>query len=420
MKYEDEMPIQSFQINIPQTILDDLWMRLSRTRWTDEIEGAGWDYGANLGYLKTLVAYWRSQFNWSAQEAALNRFAQFIAEIDGFGIHFIHERGRGPNPMPIVITHGWPSSISEMLKIIPPLTDPARHGADPTDSFDVIIPSLPGFGFSDRPRESGMTLQRTAELWTRLMTETLGYRRFAAAGGDFGSGVSQFMALQHPDRLVGIYLTNVGYPILNSDQSNLSEAEEQYLHGVGQWLAREGGYVAVQSTKPQTLAYGLNDSPAGLAAWIVDKFRSLSDCDGDVERRFSKDELLTNVMIYWVTETINSSVRTYYENVCASPPLKPGQHIEVPAGVALFPKAPNLPPREWMERSLRVRRWTEMPRGGHFAPMEEPELLVEDMRAFFRPFRASKKDLTLGIGKGDLVKGGINNEFTKIPTAELA
>src|SRR5262245_9773507 len=226
------MLVQSFHVNIPQPILDDLWARLARTRWTDEIEGAGWDYGANLDYLKTLVAYWRSQFDWRAQEAILNQFAQFRAEIDGFGIHFIHERGRGPNPVPIVITHGWPTSFFETLKIIPRLTDPARYGADPADSFDVIVPSLPGFGFSDRPRERGMTLQRTAELWTRLMTEGLGYRRFSAAGGDFGSGVSRFMALQHPDLLVGIHLTYIGYPNFNSDQSNLSKAEEQYLRGV--------------------------------------------------------------------------------------------------------------------------------------------------------------------------------------------
>ncbi len=380
------MTVQSFQVNVPQRVLDDLRERLARTRWPDEVEGAGWDYGTSLEYLTTLAAYWRDQFDWRAQEARLNRFAQFRAEIHGVGIHFIHERGKGPKPLPIIITHGWPSSFFQMFKIIPLLTDPARHGGDPADSFDVIVPSLPGFGFSDRPHERGMALTRTAELWGQLMTEVLGYRRFAAAGGDLGGGVTRHLAFAHPDLVVGIHLTDVGYP-LSSGPSDLSEAEKQYLSAVQQWRMREGAYAMLQSTKPQTLAYGLNDSPVGLAAWIVEKFRSWSDCDGDVERRFSKDELLTNIMIYWVTETINSSVRMYYEIGRQSSPLKPGQRIEVPAGVAIFPKELVLPPREWAERSLRVLRWTEMPRGGHFAAMEEPELLVEDTRAFFRPFR---------------------------------
>jgi pimeloyl-ACP methyl ester carboxylesterase len=379
------MSIQSFKIAIPQATLDDLRERLARTRWPDEVERAGWDYGTNSGYLKELVDYWQHEFDWRKQEAKLNKFAQFKAEVDGVGIHFIHERGKGPNPTPLILTHGWPDSFYRMHKIIPLLTDPASYGGDPADSFDVIVPSLPGYGFSDRPRERGMTRVRTAELWARLMTDVLGYQRFAAAGGDIGSGVTRLLALAHPELLVGIHLTDAGYP-LSSDQSDLSEAEKQYLSAVQQWVRREGAYAMIQSTKPQTLAYGLNDSPAGLAAWIVEKFRAWSDCDGDVERRFSKDELLTNIMIYWVTETINSSVRTYYE--ISPPPLQPGQHIEVPAGVAIFPKELTLPPREWAERSLRVERWTEMPRGGHFAALEEPELLAEDMRAFFHDFKA--------------------------------
>ncbi len=379
------MHVESFTINIAQSTLDDVRERLARTRWPDEVVGAGWDYGSNLAYMRELGAYWQHHFDWRAQEAMLNHFAQFRTDIDGFGIHFIHERGRGPDPMPIVITHGWPSSLFEMLKIIPLLTDPASHGGDPAVSFDVIVPSLPGFGFSDRPRERGMTADRVAELWARLMTEALGYRRFAAAGGDWGSAVTRSLALAHPDLLVGIHLTDAGYSS-KADQSDLSEAEKQYLSALQQWFMREGAYAMIQATKPQTLAYGLNDSPVGLASWIVEKFRAWSDCDGDVERRFSKDELLTNIMIYWVTETIGSSARTYFENMPPSP-MKPGQHIEVPAGVALFPKDISLPPREWAERSFRVQRWTEMPRGGHFAAMEEPELLAEDIRAFFRGLR---------------------------------
>ena len=381
------MSIQPFNVHIPQATLDDLRDRLSRTRWPDEVEGAGWDYGTNLAYLKSLADYWQHAFDWRAQEALLNQFAQFRADLDGFGIHFIHEQGRGPNPIPIVLTHGWPDSFYRMYKIIPLLTDPARHGSDPSDSFDVIVPSLPGYGFSDRPHQRGMTPKRTAELWARLMTEVLGYRRFAAAGGDIGGRVTRDLALLHPDLLIGIHLTDVGYPGVTPDQSELTFAEKRYLSAVEQWRAQESAYAMMHSTKPQTVAYGLNDSPVGLAGWIVEKFRAWSDCQGEVEKRFSKDELLTNIMIYWVSETINSSMRMYYEIGHTSPTLSPGQHIEVPAGVAIFPKDIGGPPREWGERILRVQRWTEMPRGGHLAAMEEPELLAEDIRVFFRPLR---------------------------------
>ncbi|HET7036710.1 MAG TPA: epoxide hydrolase [Thermomicrobiaceae bacterium] len=378
------IPIEPITIRVPQPTLDDLRDRLARVRWPDEVEGAGWDYGANLGFLKGLVAYWQDEFDWRAQEALLNRFAHFRAQIDGFGIHFIHERGQGPDPLPIIITHGWPSSFCQMLKLIPLLTDPARHGGDPSDSFDIVVPSLPGFGFSDRPREPGMTGQRIAELWARLMTEALGYRRFAAAGGDLGSGVTRRLALACSDRVIGIHLTDVGYP--TADRPDFTDAERRYLRDVQEWSAREGAYAQLQATRPQTLAYGLNDSPVGLAAWIVEKFRAWSDCDGDVEQRFSKDELLTNITLYWATETINSSIRMYYEGR-QGPPLEPDQRIDVPAGVAIFPKELTLPPREWAQRSLRVQRWREMPRGGHFAAQEEPELLAAELRAFFRPLR---------------------------------
>jgi pimeloyl-ACP methyl ester carboxylesterase len=372
------MSIQSFKIAIPQATLDDLRERLARTRWPDEVEGAGWDYGANLGYMKDFADYWQHRYDWRKQEAALNTFAHFKAAVDGIGIHFIHERGQGPNPTPIILTHGWPDSFYRMHKIIPMLTDPARFGGDPADSFDVIVPDLPGFGFSDRPRKPGMTLARTAEIWARLMTDVLGYQRYAAAGGDFGSVVTQLLALAHPESVVGIHVTDLGFFTLNAYQPDLTAAEKQYVGAM------------LHASKPQTLAYGLNDSPVGLAAWIVEKFRAWSDCDGDVEKRFSKDELLTHVMIYWVTQTIYSSIRNYYKDLGMPQPLKPGQHIEVPAGFARFPK--DLPPgvtlpRELAERHLRVRQWTEMPRGGHFAALEEPGLLVEDMRAFIRPLR---------------------------------
>jgi pimeloyl-ACP methyl ester carboxylesterase len=380
------MKAQSFTIAVPDDVLSDLRRRLAAVRWPDEVADTGWDYGTNLEYLKDLTTYWRDHFDWRAQEAMLNRFSQFRADIDGTGIHFIHERGQGPKPLPLIITHGWPSSFAQMLKIIPPLIDPARHGGDPADAFDVIVPSLPGYGFSDRPRERGMTSRRIAELWAKLMAETLGYGRFAAAGGDLGSGITRWLALTRPELLIGIHLTDVGYPI--SDQPDLSDAERHYLDAARDWSVREGAYAMLHSTKPQTLAYGLTDSPVGLAGWIVEKYRAWIDCAGEVERRFSKDELLTNIMIYWVTGTINSSMRLYYENAHA-PRLSPAQRIDVPAGVALFPKDLILPPREWAERSLRVERWTEMPYGGHFAAMEALDLLVADLRAFFRPLRAT-------------------------------
>ena len=384
------MSIQPFTINIPQATLEDLRERLARTRWPDEVEGAGWDYGTNVGYLKELVDYWQHTFDWRAQEAKLNKYAQFRADIDGVGIHFIHERGKGPDPTPLLLLHGWPDSFYRYHKVIPRLSDPASYGGNPADSFDVIVPSLPGFGFSDRPSARGATSIRTAELLARLMTEVLGYQKYAVAGGDIGSRVTRLLALAHPESLVGMHLTDIGFPgeiAFPPDVSNPSTTEQQFLGSVAGWFFQEGGYIMIQSTRPQTISYPLNDSPVGLAGWLVEKFRAWSDCGGDVEKRFSKDELLSHIMIYWVTETISSTARLYYEDSHTAPTLQAGQHIEVPAGVATFPKDLTLPPRELGERFLRVQRWTHMPSGGHFAAWEEPELLVSDMRTFFRPLR---------------------------------
>jgi pimeloyl-ACP methyl ester carboxylesterase len=383
------MNIETFKIQVSQAKIDDLQERLARTRWPDEIPGSGWDYGANLAYMKELADYWRNQFDWRKQEEAINQFHHFRALVDGWRIHFIHERGKGPNPLPIIITHGWPGSFIEMLKIIPVLTDPARYGADPKDAFDVIVPSMPGYGFSDRPNQPGMNLFRIADLRKQLMTG-LGYRRFGAQGGDFGAGVSTVLGFGYPENLIGIHLNYIpgSYrPYLGPGVRELSEVERQFLAEADQWYQMEGGYAHIQRTKPQTLSYAVNDSPAGLAAWIVEKFREWGDCDGEVERRFTKDELLTNVMIYWITETISSSVRLYYETRKNPLHFKQGEQIRVPCGIAHFPKEAPFPPREWVERTYNVQRWTEMPRGGHFAAMEEPELLAEDVRAFFRPLR---------------------------------
>jgi len=382
------MSIQPLQINIPQATLDDLRERLARTRWPDEVEGAGWDYGTNLDYLKSLVDYWQHEYDWGAQEAMLNSFSHFRADIDGLGIHFIHERGKGPNPTPIILTHGWPGSFCEMLKVIPRLSDPESHGGKAEDAFDVIVPSLPGYGFSDRPTQRGMTVSRIAEMWARLMTKELGYQRFAAQGGDWGGGVTEQIAIAHPEVVIGFHLNNIPYHHLFAKADNLSQEEKTYLEAAVHWQFAEGAYAMIQGSKPQTLAYGLQDSPAGLAAWIVEKFRSWSDCDGDVEKRFTKDELLTTITLYWVTETINAANRLYYETAYDSTSPQHTGKSAVPAAIARFPKDILPAPREWAERWFNVQHWTAMPRGGHFAAMEEPGLLVEDLRAFFHDLRA--------------------------------
>jgi microsomal epoxide hydrolase len=380
------MNIQPFKIAIPQSTLNDLHERLARTRWPDEVEGAGWSYGTNLDYLKRLVAYWQHEYDWRKQEATLNRYTQFRTDLDGLSFHFIHERGKGPKPLPIILTHGWPDSFYRMHKIIPMLTDPESFGGNAADSFDVIVPSIPGFGFSDPVRKPGWTMKQTAELWANLMRDVLGYQRYAAAGGDWGSPISQLLALNNPASVIGIHLTDIGFQAtINLDPSSLTPVEQEYLRAKQQRSFQEGGYVMIQSTKPQTLAYGLSDSPVGLAAWIIEKFYGWSDIDGALERTYTKDELLTNIMIYWVTQTINSSMRFYYEESHA-PSFKPGQRVEVPVAMALFPKDTPAP-RALAERTLRIERWTEMPRGGHFPALEEPELLVEDLRAFYRSLR---------------------------------
>ena len=391
------MSIQPFTIAVPQATLDDLRERLARTRWPDEAENTGWNYGTNLGYLKELVDYWQHSYDWRAQEAKLNQFAQFRADIDGQSIHFLHMRGKGPNPTPLLLIHGYPDSFYRYHKIIPLLTDPESVGGNPEDSFDLIVPSLPGFGFSDRPNfPGGMKSLRSAELLSKLMTEVLGYQRYAVGGGDVGSRVTRLLALAHPEQVLGIHLTDIGFPqeiAFPPEVPNPSPAEGRFLGSVGMWFFQEGAYAALQTTKPQTISYALSDSPAGLAGWIVEKFRAWSDCGGEIEKSYTKDELLTNIMIYWVTGTISSSARLYHEDTFQSAPqLSVGQYIEVPAGVATFPKDLTYPPRELGERFLRVTRWTEMPRGGHFAALEEPDLLAEDLRTFFRPLRSARED----------------------------
>ncbi len=384
------MEAKPFEIHVSDEVLADLKQRLADTRWPDELPGTGWDYGSNLSYMKELVDYWQNGFDWRAQESLINSFQHFKADVGGLGIHFIHERGKGPGPMPLIITHGWPGTFFEMHKIIPLLADPASHGGNAEDSFDVVAPSLPGFGFSGHAREPGMEVSKTAAMWVDLMNG-LGYPRFASQGGDIGAGVTSRLGYGHADSLIGIHLTSITRPTpyLGPGSKPLTDAETTLINDREQWQQAEGGYAHIQGTKPQTLAYGLNDSPVGLAAWIVEKYRTWSDCAGDVEKRFTKDELLTTVTIYWVTESISSSTRMYKENQSYTWTMAQDEKIKAPTGVAAFPAEISRPPKEWGERSYNLQHWTPMPRGGHFAALEEPQLLAEDVREFFRPFRSA-------------------------------
>ena len=377
--------IVPFKIHVPDEVLRDLKERLARTRFPNEIEGSGWDYGTNLGYLKELVAYWREKFDWREQERRLNQLDQFKTNIDGLDIHFVHQRSKEPNAMPLVLTHGWPGSFFEFTKVIGPLTDPVRHGGRPEDAFHVVAISLPGYGFSDKPREPGFSPERMAGIIARLMAR-LGYSRYGAQGGDWGGIISRLLAINDASHVAGLHLNfcTAGAPPGSDPNAGVPAAELERTRARQAFMANERGYSEIQGTKPQTLGYGLNDSPAGLAAWIVEKFRTWCDCDGDVEKKFTKDELLTNVTIYWATQTIASSARLYYESRRATGTQA---RVEVPTGCALFPQEITVPPRRWVEARYNLRRWTEMPRGGHFAALEQPELLVGDIREFFRDLR---------------------------------
>jgi len=370
----------------PQTApeaLADLRARLRATRWPDAPEDAGWSMGTDLAYLRELVAYWADGFDWPTQEAALNRLPRFRAPVGGLGIHFVHARAAGP-ALPLVLGHGWPDSFWRYTKVIPLLTEPGAHGADPADAFHVVVPDMPGFGYSDRPA-APLDSIAVADRWAELMT-SLGYPRFGTAGGDIGSHVSRYLALNHPDRVVAVHRTDAGLPA--HPPADLTPEERDWLQGAAAWAATEGAYAAMHRTKPQTAAFGLTDSPVGLAAWIVEKLRAWSDCRGDVESSFTKDEILTNVTIYWLTATIGSSMRMYRANG-AIPPAQLAGRVEVPSGFALFPGDIVRPPRAWLERTANVVRVTEPDRGGHFAAFEEPELYAQELREFFRPFRSA-------------------------------
>jgi microsomal epoxide hydrolase len=378
--------VRPFKIHVDDAVLTDLEQRLARTRFPGEINNSSWDYGTNLAYLRDLVAYWRDKYDWRGAERRLNQFDQFTTTIDGLDIHFIHQRSRNANAMPLVISHGWPGSFVEFTKIIPLLTDPAAHGGNAADAFHVVAISLPGFGFSGKPTERGYAPERIAGIVARLMAR-LGYQRYGLQGGDWGASVSRFAAINDASHVIGLHsnFCLAGPPPGVKDPNDgVPAAEIERTRARQAFFETERGYFLEQSTKPQTIGYALDDSPAGLAAWIVEKFRSWSDSNGDVEKSFSRDDLLTNITLYWVTQTATSSARIYYENQRA-PALT--RRVEVPTACAVFPKEISIPPRRWAEAQYNVTRWTEMPRGGHFAALEEPQLLADDIRAFFRSLR---------------------------------
>ncbi|MGH2550709.1 MAG: epoxide hydrolase family protein [Thermomicrobiales bacterium] len=375
--------IERLEIRIDDSVLDDLRDRLRRTRWIESAPGPSWGQGTDLGYLRHLTDYWLNEFDWRSQERHLNSFDHFITDLGGTKIHFVHARAKTGVGIPLVLTHGWPSTFAEYLPLVPLLIDPEAHGID-GPAFDLVIPSLPGYGFSERPSRTGITTRSTGRLWHDLMRR-LGYKRYGAGGGDFGSAVSTFMALDHPEPLLGIHLTNLDLsPHTGAGSRPLSATEEQYLDKNNQWSQAERGYSSIQSTKPQTLGYGLNDSPVGLAAWLVEKWRSWTDSAGDVDRTFTRDHLLTTITLYWATQTIASSMRDYVDNKASL--IGPDDFVRTPTAIALFDHefvSEGSPPREWAERLYNVQRWTNMPRGGHFAPAEEPELLAQDIAKFF-------------------------------------
>jgi pimeloyl-ACP methyl ester carboxylesterase len=380
--------IKPFRVHVADDVLADLRARLARTRWPDEPPLEPWSTGTSVDYLQQLVAYWRDRFDWRAQEAKLNAFRQFTVPLAGIDLHFIHEEGKGPRPMPLLLSHGWPGSVFEFHKIIPMLTDPARFGGDPADAFTVVAPSLPGYTFSFKPGQARFGVEAIGDAFAQLMTGVLGYERFAAQGGDWGAFITSRLGLTHAERLYGIHVNLLAVRREPALVANPTPEEKLFLDRLKQWLKEETGYQWIQGTKPQTLAYGLTDSPAGLAAWLIEKFRSWSDCRGDPENAFTKDELLTNITLYWVTGAIGSSFWPYHARMHGPWPIPEGARVSVPTGYAEFPREILSPPRSLAEKVYNIQRWTRMDKGGHFAALEQPEALAADVRAFFRPLRS--------------------------------
>jgi pimeloyl-ACP methyl ester carboxylesterase len=384
---------EPFTIDIPQSALDDLQWRLEHTRWPADFDNDDWRYGTNKEWLQELVAYWTSGYDWRAQEAAMNRFDHFKVTLDDVPVHFIHKKGVGPHPIPLILTHGWPWTFWDFEHTIDALADPGAHGGDPADAFDVVVPSLPGYGFSSPLLKSGVTNVSTAGTWVRLMREVLGYDRFGAHGGDWGAGVTAQLGHEYAEHIIGAHLS---LPVLLRVMPGAGIGPEDYGPGEEGWYDRTisrmestQSHLAVQKNDPQTLAYALNDSPVGLAAWILERRRAWSDNDGDVFTALSRDFLITNVMIYWLTESFGTTARYYYESFRLKNRLAHDRipTIEAPTGIAVFPKDLIFVPRTVAEKYTNLKQWTIMPKGGHFAAAEQPALLVDDIRSLFRQLR---------------------------------
>ena len=379
-----------FRAHVPDAAIDDLKMRLALTRFPDQPPGAPWATGTDLAWMRELAEHWRTRFDWRAQEARLNAFPQFKVPLAGIELHYIHAPGEGPAPLPLLLSHGWPGSVFEFLALIPRLTHPERFGGDPADAFTVVAPSLPGYGFSFAPGQPRLSVEQMADAFATLMADVLGYRRFATQGGDWGASVSARLGFAHPRHTIGVHLNLLPLRRDAKPRPDASEAERRYLGELQHWLSEETGYSTQQGTRPQTLAYGLTDSPVGLAAWIAEKMRAWSDCGGDVESVFAKDEILANVSLYWFTGAIGSSFWPYYARHHGPWPIPDGATVDVPMGYCEFPTEIVRPPRSLAERTFTdIRRWSVMPHGGHFAAMEQPAALAEEIRAFYRPLRGT-------------------------------
>ena len=378
-----------FVLHVPDGDLEDLRERLARTRFADQAPGPPWAYGTDVTYLRSLVDYWRDAFDWRAAEGRLNAFPQFKVALHGIDLHYLHVEGKGPAPCPLLLSHGWPGSVFEFLDIIPRLTDPAHFGGDPADAFTVVAPSLPGYGLSFAPGQERFGIERIADCFAELMSGVLGHRRFAAQGGDWGAFVTSRLGAAHADKLIGIHLNLLTVRRDPKIVADPTAQERSYLQELQAWLDEETGYQWIQGTRPQTLAFALTDSPAGLAAWIVEKFRAWSDCGGDVERALTRDQMLANIALYWFTGAIGSSFWPYYARRHGPWPIPDGG-VRVPMGYAEFPREILHPPRSVAATMYAdIRRWTTMERGGHFAAMEQPEALAREIVEFFRPLRSS-------------------------------
>ena len=374
---------QPFEIHASDEQLDDLRRRLQATRWPDAETVDDWSQGIPLAYVQELCGYWAEKYDWREREKRLNQFAQFRAEAGGLGVHFVHVRSPEPNAIPLVVTHGWPGSIVEFQKVIAQLADPAAHGGDAADAFHVVCPSLPGYGFSDKPTAAGWGVQKIADTWSELM-QGLGYDRYVAQGGDWGAMVTTCIGIQDPDHCMGIHLNMPIVPPDPETMGDLSEREQSALAGIQHYQDKDSGYSKQQSTRPQSLGYGLVDSPAGQAAWILEKFWAWTDCDGHPENVLTRDELLDNVMLYWLPGTAASSARLYWESFGTPPMDKP----KVPVACSIFPKEIFRSSERWARKHFdSLVYWNELDKGGHFAAFEQPETFVEEVRKAFRHAR---------------------------------